>query len=194
MKSSKLTETLVFFKEETLEEQQEKAYKYFKEHIMLEANREKLKEKRIILKLDIDYLDGKEHCFEHLTGFDETDEKFEIDPCINSKEEEICLTKCSLDGVPSNQRVFCIYRAKCLNWFNQILRFANSDDVDTYVWIEKDKWNKDTLKLRFKHETVDYIMIFSILKDGNYKLITAYPIVKKGDRRKADRGYQNYKK
>lgn len=122
------------------------------------------------------------------------EEKFEIDPCINSEEEGICLTKCKLDGIPNNQRVFCIYRAKCLNWFNQILNLANLNDENIYIWSVIDKNNKEKLKLRFKHETVDYIMIFYILRDGNYKLITAYPLIRKGDRRKADREYKNYKK
>lgn len=192
MKSSLLPKPLDFSECKDLAAQEECAYKYFCTNIMDDKIRGRFNHNFIELNKELEYIDGKEQIFTHLCGFGE--DKFNIDPCINSDVEILCKVNCQDDCIPINQRNLCLYRARTLTWFNCVLELASFNNENIKIW-EIDK----KLKIRFTHETADYIIIinkfFSVKKNRyHYKLITAYPLFLKGDRKKADKEYTKYKK
>lgn len=191
MKSSLLPEPLNFSLCSSLEEQENFVYDYFIRNIKNENIRAKYKDTKIELDNSLEYLGGKEKTFRHLCGFGS--DHYDIDPCLNSEVEILCKTNCKDDSIPDSQRNLCLYRARTLSWFNYILNLANNDNENIKIWEAEKK-----LKIRFTHETADYIIIinkyYNKRKEMKLKLITAYPLFLKGDRKKADREYKTYKK
>ncbi len=201
MISSLLPQPLDFTNCLSLEEQEELAYKFFKENIRNQEIREKYKETEIKLRLTPPYYEGKEEVFEHLTGFSET-EKYKDKPCKETTLPEICLTKCTTDNIPLNQRNLCLFRASLLPWFNGVIRLANNDNPHIKCWenIRIDKKNRKqnrSLLIRFQHETADYLIVIGVFeKNGkkNYQLRTAYPLFFNYEKQKLDKEYEKYMK
>lgn len=136
MRSSLLPEPLDFSLCDSLEEQDDFVYKYFINNIKSESIREKYKDIKIELDNSLEYFEGKEKIFRHLCGFGS--DHYEIDPCINSEVEILCKTDCKDEGIPDSQRNLCLYRARTLSWFNQVLKLANSNNENIKIWeIEK---------------------------------------------------------
>lgn len=196
MKSSLLPETLDFSNCLTYEEQEKIAYDYFCEHIKPLDKREKFRGKNIKINLTSQYLDSKEESFLHLTGFDETN-KYSLNPCNNLEIETQCFDLCNVEGVPNNQRIFCLYRARLLPWFNEIIKLANNDSPYIIYW-EKEKVHPKSNKkdkiacIRFKEDIADFLIILRIYPDGNYQLMSAYPLVLKKLRKNCEEEYKKY--
>lgn len=194
MKSSLLPEPLNFLEYNSLEEQEKFAYDYFISNIKADTIREKYENINIELDNSLEYLDGKEKSFRHLCGFGK--DSYDIDPCLNSEVEILCKTSCKDSSIPNSQRNLCLYRARTLAWFNYVLKSANNEDEHIKIWEIKEERK---LKIRFTHETADYLIVINKFYDSRtqkirLKLITAYPLFLKGDRKKADREYNKYKK
>lgn len=196
MKSSFLPEPLDFSNCSTYEEQAKIAYDYFCENIKPLNKREKFKGKDIKINLNSQYLDSKEESFLHLTGFDETN-KYSLNPCNNLEIETQCTNSCEVEGIPDGQRILCLYRARLLPWFNEIIKLANDNSPYIKYW-EKEKINPRTKKkdriacIRFKEDIADYLIILRIYPDGNYYLMSAYPLILKDLRRDCEKEYENY--
>lgn len=196
MRSTLLPEPLDFSNCITYEEQEKIAYDYFCNNIKPLDKREKFKGMDIKINLNHQYLDSKEECFLHLTGFDETN-KYSLNPCNNLEIEIQCLDSCNLEGIPNGQRIFCLYRARLLPWFNEIIKLASNNSPYIKYW-EKEKIHPKTKKkdkiacIRFKKDGADYLIVLRIYPNGNYLLISAYPLVLKDLRKACDQEYEKY--
>ena len=82
----------------------------------------------------------------HLTGFDETN-KYSLNPCNNLEIETQCTNSCEVEGIPDGQRILCLYRARLLPWFNEIIKLANDNSPYIKYW-EKEKINPRTKEKR----------------------------------------------
>lgn len=196
MRSSLLPEPLDFSSCTTYEEQEKIAYDYFCNNIKPANKREKFKGKDIKINLKCQYLDSKEESFLHLTGFDETN-KYSLNPCNNLEIEVQCTNSCNLERIPNGQRIFCLYRARLLPWFNEIIKLANNNSLYIKYW-EKEKIHSKTKKkdkiacIRFKKDLADYLIVLRIYPDGNYWLMSAYPLVLKDSRKDCEQEYEEY--
>lgn len=196
MISSVLPEPLDFSQCLTYEDQRKIAYDYFCENIKSQECREKLKGKEIKINLKKPYLDAKEECFEHLVGFDEID-KYSITPCTNLSIQTQCINSCNLINIPPGQRILCLYRARLLPWLNEIIKLANNDSPYVKYW-EKEKIDLKTRRIekiayiRFQEGIADYLIVFRVYPDGNYYLLSAYPLVLRKLRETCDKEYENY--
>lgn len=196
MISDILPEPLDFSQCLTYEEQRTIAYDYFCKNIKSQENREKLKGKEIKINLRKSYLDAKEECFEHLVGFDEID-KYSIIPCTNLLIQTQCINSCNLINIPPGQRILCLYRARLLPWLNKIIKLANNNSPYVKYW-EKEKNNIKTRRvekiayIRFQKEIADYLIIFRIYPNGNYCLLSAYPLILRKLKETCDKEYESY--
>lgn len=199
MISNILPPTLDFSSCETLEEQEEVAYNFFKNNIRDINKREKYKGKEIKLRLTPPYYEGKEEAFLHLTGFNEIT-KYSSKPCEEVVLIENCFTDCVSYNTPENQRNLCIFRASLLPWFNAVLKLANNDDPHIKCWenIREDKRRKKVNKsilIRFQEEKIDYLIIIGVFINNDeeiYQLRSAYPLFFKSSKKTADKEYENY--
>lgn len=191
MKSSLLPEPLDFSNCTTSEEQEKIAYDYFCKNI--KDNNFLLEGVKIKIKDTLACLGGKEAIFEHLCGFDK--DNYEIEPCLNMTLKLECKLECRAEYIPANQRNLCLYRARTLPWFTTIMSLVGNCEF-IKVWDAYDiRQRREKTKIRFTHEIADYIIVLNKVKKGtslSYELITAYPMFKKGDRRKADAEYREY--
>lgn len=191
MRSSLLPEPLDFSKCLTYEEQEKIAYDFFCQNI--KNNNFLLNGIKIKIKNKVACYDGKEEIFEHLCGFDK--DNYEIDPCLNMDLKLECKSECRDESIPLNQRGLCLYRARTLPWFVAIFSMIGKSEY-VKVWDSYDrKQRREKTKIRFTHEIADYIIVLNKIKretQVNYELITAYPMFKKGDKRKADTEYREY--
>lgn len=201
MISSILPPTLDFSSCETLEEQEEVAYNFFKNNIRNIDKREKYKGKEIKLRLTPPYYEGREEAFLHLTGFDEITKYGSKKPCEKIILTGNCFTDCVSDNIPKNQRNLCIFRASLLPWFNAILKLANNNDPHIKCWenirIDRNRKreNKNIL-IRFQEEEIDYLIVIGVFIKNNdeevYQLRSAYPLFFKSSKKIADKEYENY--
>lgn len=168
-----------------------KTYNEFKTKIMDKSIRPNLFNKLVFIKFD-HWIDYKAEMYWHLVSLHEK-ETFNIFPCGNNISENICSKNCiykTKQVVLKNEQVrdICIYRAVRINWINDIIELANGEDCSVKKWIKDDK-----LYLRFRHEEVDYVVIFEV-KKNKYQLISAFPVFYINKKDVFDKDYKEYNK
>lgn len=175
----------------TFEEIIEFEYEVFKREFMNKDTRVRLNNKFIFIDFN-SWIDHKAEMFWHLISLNKR-ERFSIFPCENNISDNICKMNCQTNTknvtLKNGQvRNICIYRACRISWIIEIIRLANNKDKNIKIW-EKD--NK--LHVRFKHQDVDYVVIFAINKE-RYQLVSAFPVFYISKKCEFDKGYQDYLK
>lgn len=148
-----------------------------------------------------EFIERKSKFFWHLSSIDKT-EKYTVNPCTNEVPIGICkyINHCeeetSDDLIEILDRIPCIYRGSRIAWIDEVIKLATLKSKLVKVWkVDNRKKSKTKLKVRFQEGTADYIIIFEEDNNRNsYRLITAFPVVLKGSKRKFDKQYERYQK
>lgn len=93
----------------------------------------------------------------------------------------------------------CCFRACRIRWIGEILRLANENPPTPLlrVWEQRNqRTGENNLLIRLTENEVDYVVTFRVsYKHGDiymYQLMTAYPVVLPGYKRRFDKEYENY--
>ena len=175
--------------ERTFEEIIDFEYDVFKQEFMDKDTRVRLNNTFIFIDFN-KWIDHKAEMFWHLISLSEN-ERFSVFPCENNISDNICKMNCqtnkkSVTLKNGQVRNICIYRACRIKWITEIIKLANKNDKNIKIWEKDNKFH-----VRFQHQDVDYVVIFSINK-GRYQLISALPVFYIKKKREFDKAYQEY--
>lgn len=178
---------------------------YFKVDFMDKNKRERINGDFIYL--DLDFVEYKPERFWHLISFNPSDEKYTVNPCVNSRDFIMCRNlkeECqnslsSAFETKLKERCECIYRLRRIHWINEILKLANENDESIKLWYEdirgEDNYVIRKTFIRFQEGVADYIIILmdgTVYNKKGYKFITAYPVVHNGTKKNLDNGFREF--
>ena len=146
---------------------------------------------------------GKPKSFWHIASIGEDDEKYSELPCAGDSAEAKCLYKCDPmhEGNFLNEEnsIPCIFRACRIRWIKESIELANKKLPAPLlrVWQQGDQKSRDKkILIRFTDDEVDYVVVFRIAYKNSdiymYYLMTAYPVVLPGYKRRFDKEYENF--
>lgn len=177
------------------EELIEKAYIYFQEKIMDRQTRDNFRGKFIFVD-EKNWVEDKLDFFWHIVGLSEADIPFEIFPCTNdfptySLCGENCETKEWSVQTKTKLKIVCLYRAIRILWICDVLKLANNNDSNIKVWVKEDR-----IFIRYLNNMDDYVVILEKLKKSKemYKLVTAYPVFYRDQKRNFKREHEKFLK
>lgn len=179
---------------------------HFKPNFMNKQQRPTLFGKFIYL--DLNFINYKPERFWHIISFKADEERYTVNPCINSEDKLFCKKKkTTCDSslfIPQDQRLAdrseCIYRMRRLNLICPIISLANQKNEHITMWSEE--VSTDDLKIirkvyiRYQDDILDYLIVLvdgEIIGKNNYKFVTAYPVVHNGTKKRLDISYANSK-
>ncbi|WP_127575242.1 hypothetical protein [Paenibacillus barengoltzii] len=153
------------------------------------------------------WIEKKSDTFWHLIAFDEGEsESFNILPCNNDVAQEICPENCIIKQfsieLNTKKRDLCLYRGARINWISPVIELANKQDPNIQYWRKQEYNFKKRMRegktyIRFKHETVDYLIVLAEKYNdngelNNYHFITAFPVFYLNKKRLYDKDYLNF--
>lgn len=162
---------------QTIDENIEILYDYFKNHIMKKDERPLLFGKQIYVDCK-NWINFKSETFYHLISLSENENKiFNVFPCNNDISYSFCNENCFNKNIQvqlkSNNsiRTICLYRGQYLSWINDIIKLANNLHNNITYNIENNKF-----LLRYHDTSVDYLLVFDKINKDFIRLTSAYPV------------------
>ena len=172
------------------------AFQYFQSEINDRSKRPVLFDKEVFIEAH-EQIDGRPQGFWHAISLEDT-HRFKVLPCINDKNINLCAENCNAGHhqisikYNTETRNICLLRASRLPWILDIIKLANKDDPSVQVWLKPGTGkSSQKLYLRYNHDGVDYIIIFSVEKQF-YRLISAYPVFYTKDKVNFNKDYATY--
>jgi hypothetical protein len=138
--------------------------------------------------------------FLHLTGFkvdDPSNYKSAYNCTSSPKIISLCKDNCmdkkiKFIGKNDYWRVPCIYRTIRMHWINNIINLANQkDSTIKYLETYNKAQGRTEVKIRFEDTNCDYLLILE-KKKSKFSLISAYPLILKGHRKRFEKEYTKY--
>ena len=180
----------------------EQAYAVFETELKVKDTRPRLLDRFVFINFD-DEFQGKPRSFWHIASIGDDDSKYEKIPCAGDPAESFCTYQCDPDHkenfLQTVNRIPCCFRACRIRWIGEIIRLANENPPTPLlrVWKQKNqRTGENNLLIRFMENAVDYVVVFrAIYKHSDiymYQLVTAYPVVLPGFKRRFDKEYENY--
>lgn len=180
----------------------EEAYAVFEAELKDKDARPRLRERFVFIDFDDEFL-GKSRAFWHIVSIGADDSKYEKLPCAGDPAAAFCTYQCDPDHEENFLReensIPCCFRACRIRWIREILNLANENPPMPLlrVWKQRNqRTGENNLLIRFTENEVDYVVIFRVCyKHGDiymYQLMTAYPVVLPGYKRRFDKEYENY--
>lgn len=175
-------------------------YAVFKERVMKRDNRPDLNGSEIYIPCkEENWIEGKSDLFWHASSM-EPHISFDIAPCVNDRAESICPDNCTKvthdvflsDGT---HRAKCPYRAERVSLISLVISLYNAGDPRVTYWEKDYKDSHGTRRricLRFIDNEIDYMLVFERKSEKRVRMITAFPVFFRSDRRKYDKEYAAY--
>ncbi len=175
----------------------DRAYSYFSEHINNRENRPTLYDKNIYVEAH-EIIDERPSGFWHIISLEEKHKFWKFLPCNNESAMSKCNQNCNNGNnsieikYGSECRNLCLYRASRIHWVVEIIELANKMDSDLQVWLKPGNNNSNKLYLRYNKEGADFVVIFSAEKKF-YRLISAFPVFYLSEKENFEKEYALYK-
>ena len=172
------------------------AYEYFQAELNDRRKRPTLFDKEVFIEAH-EQVEERPQGFWHIISL-EDNHKFTVLPCINDKNIALCSQNCvkSHHSIQikngSEKRNICLLRASRLPWIVDIIKLASRNDPSVDVWLKPEKGKQSgKLYLRYRHTSVDYVVIFSAEKHF-YRLISAFPVFYDNQKSDFDKDAERY--
>lgn len=203
MHSAKLTRPLKLTESRDINTMISSLYTLFNNELLDRNNRPKLLGKFIYIDCN-KKIKSKNEIFWHVISLSE-EEKFNVLPCNNDNVSLICPDNCihkqhRIELANGKLRNICLYRGARISWIKEIIELANQGDENIKVWrtneIVKGK-PVINFKVRFTHETVDFLLVFvehqdKLGKIKKYFFKTAYPLFYIKSKIRCDTEFKKY--
>ena len=180
----------------------EQSYAIFEAELKDKDSRPRLLDRFVFINFD-DEIQGKPKAFWHIASIGADDSKYEKIPCAGDPAESFCEYQCDPDHTGNFLRAVnsipCCFRACRIRWVAEILKLANENPPTPLlrVWKQKNqRTGENNLLIRLTDNEVDYVVVFRVSYKNSdiymYQLMTAYPVVLPGYKRRFDKEYENY--
>ena len=178
------------------------AYSIFEEELKAKDTRPRLLDRFIYIDVSTEIC-GKSTVFWHLASIGADDKKYTKLPCTGDVAENKCVFKCDVDATDNflkeENGIPCIFRASRIRWVKESIELANKKLPAPLlrVWQQRNqKTQEKNLLVRIMYDEVDYVLVFRIAYKNSdihmYHLMTGYPVVLPGYKRRFDKEYENY--
>ncbi len=182
----------------------DQAYSIFEEDLKDKDTRPRLFDRFIFIDVTTE-IQGKPRSFWHIASIGEDDEKYSELLCTGDESEAKCVYKCDPthedNFLKEENSIPCVFRACRIRWVKESIELANKKLPPPLlrVWQQRDQKSGDKkILVRVTDDKVDYVVVFRIAyKNGDiymYQLMTAYPVVLPGYKRRFDKEYETYSK
>lgn len=169
----------------------EEAYNAFNDSLQDKATRIQFKNNTLFVNFK-DWVDDKPEIFWHIIGLEDND-AMNFYPCSNNPIQLLCKKNCdTLEwqvNTIAKTRLICIYRASHMPMIEEVIKLANSNNQLVKIWIDRGR-----TFIRYENGLDDYVVILEKLDkyENAYKLVTAYPVFFRSQKKNFDRTYSRF--